>query len=416
LLLLPLLRRCVAACMSSPTAKRGVDSEDETRPGKLPRREPAHDIAAAGDAPTVRGNDGAAAGSSDDAPPAPPPGADQVTAALAKIAKHIGNPAKFSKTSGLLRTLMDAVGRSHRTAYFAALSAAFADPAAALDAQLRRDYGRLVKSAQLRAELLSKQQQAQLEVYAVWGLLRSELFTDDSFAFSKVLSRIKAAISELPDADEEQEAAWARLHPGAAAPTKGSAPGGAGERDNGGQVELRQPEAEADPFGLDALLAGQQLQLEQAMGQQQPEQQQPEQVSSAPHGSCQWDGPELLVMRKQALLDCLTAAKEHCHKLAWARTGVELLIEEVAKPAAQGGLISRFVVGQREELASLLRFVNAERTARRAGVVRRPGGKGTGEYTTAFERARNEWGNKEWVSARGKVGGQGDSGANMWLG
>jgi hypothetical protein len=43
-------------------------------------------------------------------------------------------------------------------------------------------------------------------------------------------------------------------------------------------------------------------------------------------------------MKKQALLDCIITAKSHQHKLAWARSSVELMIEDVAKPGLQGGL------------------------------------------------------------------------------
>jgi hypothetical protein len=49
-----------------------------------------------------------------DGPPAGPPPAEQLTAALKKIANHISNSAKFSKASQLLRQVMDAVDKSHR--------------------------------------------------------------------------------------------------------------------------------------------------------------------------------------------------------------------------------------------------------------------------------------------------------------
>lgn len=49
-----------------------------------------------------------------DGPPPGPPPAEQLTAALQKIANHISNSAKFSKASQLLRQVMDAVDKSHR--------------------------------------------------------------------------------------------------------------------------------------------------------------------------------------------------------------------------------------------------------------------------------------------------------------
>eukprot|EP00775_Hariotina_reticulata_P002913 gene2913-3200_t len=121
-------------------------------------------------------------------------------------------------------------------------------------------------------------------------------------------------------------------------------------------------------------------------------------------------------MKKQALLDCIITAKTHQHKLTWARTSVELLIEDAAKPGLQGGMLDKFVVGQRQQLQQLLKFVHEERAARKSGINRRPKGKGTGEYTTSFEKAQAEWSSASWISTRGKVGAQGDSKAQNWLG
>jgi hypothetical protein len=297
---------------------------------------------------------------------------------------------------------------------FATVKAAFTHPEHCIDPLLRKDYARLIKALTLRAEgILSRQQRAQLEVYSVWALLRNELFTDDSFTYNKVVGKIKAAVAELSDADEEQEAAWNVLHGIATAPA--SKPQ---------QQQKQQPvqeDAEADPFGLNDFIAQAEAQAAEAEAaaaaaaaaaaeapsvDPQPQQQ---------HEGAPWDAATSEVMRKQALLDCLVAAKEHQHKLAWARTSVELLIEAVAKPSAQGGYADKFVPGQRQQLTELLRFVNAERAARKSGVNRRPGGKGTGEYQTSFEKARAEWSGASWVSARGKVG-TGDNKSQNWLG
>lgn len=50
---------------------------------------------------------------------------------------------------------------------FAAVKAAFTHPEHATDPLLRKDYGRLMKAVNLRAEVFSKQQRAQLEVYSI---------------------------------------------------------------------------------------------------------------------------------------------------------------------------------------------------------------------------------------------------------
>ncbi|KAF6263130.1 hypothetical protein COO60DRAFT_1293116 [Scenedesmus sp. NREL 46B-D3] len=383
------------------------EGAESNRPGKRQRLDEEQQQAAAAGQQQQAGDD-------DAAPPAPPPAHDQISAALTKIRHHLGNRSKFSKASQLLRQLLDAVDKVHRNELFATITAAFSNPEHCMDPLLRKDYARLARALNLRAEgILSRQQRAQLEIYSVWALLRNELFTDDSFTFNKVVGKVKSAVAELSDADEEQEAAWNMLH-GIAAPA-----GKPQQQQQQQQPSLApQADAEADPFGLNDFIAKAEAQAAEAEAaaaaaapsdEQHPLQQQ--QQEGAP-----WDAATMEVMRKQALLDCLIAAKDHQHKLAWARTSVELLIEAVAKPAAQGGFADKFVAGQRQQLADLLRFVNAERAARKSGVNRRPGGKGTGEYQTSFERARAEWSGASWVSARGKVGSAGDAKTQSWLG
>lgn len=273
--------------------------------------------------------------------------------------------------------------------------------------------------------------------------------------FNKVIAKIKAAISELPEGDEEQEAAWVQLFPEEAAARGISAPqttitaaapaaGSSKPLQSPGQ---RQPAAaaaaeEADPFGLDAFIAKAEADAAEAEADKAATASVAEPgAGSAPASSSKadaagpaaaaapaagdaaaakpkltWDPISCLLMKKQALLSCIETAKAHQHKFAWARTSIEMLIEEVAKPTVQGGLAGKFVGGQKQQLQELLKFVNSERAARRSGVNRRPGGKGTGEYQTSFEKARAEWGSASWVSARGKVGNQGDAKQQNWLG
>lgn len=51
--------------------------------------------------------------------------------------------------------------------FFAAVKAAFTHPEHCIDPLLRKDYIRLVKAVNLRSEVFSKRQQAQLEVYSI---------------------------------------------------------------------------------------------------------------------------------------------------------------------------------------------------------------------------------------------------------
>lgn len=51
--------------------------------------------------------------------------------------------------------------------FFAAVKAAFTHPEHCIDPLLRKDYVRLMKAVNLRSEVFSKQQRAQLEVYSI---------------------------------------------------------------------------------------------------------------------------------------------------------------------------------------------------------------------------------------------------------
>lgn len=60
-----------------------------------------------------------------EAPPSGPPPAQQLTAALQKIANHISNSSKFAKASQLLRQVMDAVDKPHRCESYLAVRKIF---------------------------------------------------------------------------------------------------------------------------------------------------------------------------------------------------------------------------------------------------------------------------------------------------
>lgn len=61
------------------------------------------------------------------------------------------------------------------------------------------------------AQVFSMRQRGQLDVYGLWGVLRGQLLTDDSFEFNRVLSRIKDSIQHLPEATAEDDDALLRL-------------------------------------------------------------------------------------------------------------------------------------------------------------------------------------------------------------
>ena len=60
-------------------------------------------------------------------------------------------------------------------------------------------------------QLFSVRQRGQLDVYGLWGVLRGQLLTDDSFVFNRALTRIKGSISHLAEATPEDDEALTRL-------------------------------------------------------------------------------------------------------------------------------------------------------------------------------------------------------------
>ncbi len=60
-------------------------------------------------------------------------------------------------------------------------------------------------------------------MYGVWGVLRGQLLTDDSFVFNRVLTRLKASVANLAPAEEADETALA------AAQARAPSPGPSGQ-------------------------------------------------------------------------------------------------------------------------------------------------------------------------------------------
>lgn len=148
---------------------------------------------------------------------APQNNLDQVAAALLRLTGHLGNPKKFSKAAELLTKLfIDNIldKQKHGSLVFAALEAAMNDPQIAHEPTLARDYSKLFTVASKHAELFNKEQRAQLDVYGIWAVFRNKMYTDDSFAFNKVLSSLKQQIEELPKIDsvESEDAGVTAQH------------------------------------------------------------------------------------------------------------------------------------------------------------------------------------------------------------
>lgn len=288
---------------------------------------------------------------------------DQVVAALHKITAHISSASKFAKACPLLRQLLDGdkiATRAQQRAAFETLKAAFANPDNASEPGLRKEYARLLASVErcqttggaasgAGALFTRASEREQIEIYRLWALLRSELQTDDGFVFSKVVTRVKDAIAALPEADESDDATYSRVFEGDAAapsapaqqpPAAAAAPAMVQAKAAPPAPAAAAPAApkEEDPFGLGALMGGADGGSDDpfglnalmggsgndgaAAGAPAPKPKPPKE----PAEGQAWAPDEALCQRRRALLGCVATARG-MHRLAWARTTVELLID-----------------------------------------------------------------------------------------
>jgi hypothetical protein len=314
---------------------------------------------------------------------------DPVAAALARLTPHLRSSARIAKAGPLLRTLLDGDGAAvaeprHAPLTFAAVAAAFADPAQFLAAPpaARVEYARVARSAQRAAaaglfddeEGVAAASAARAffsECVGAWAQLRLELLSaEDSFALSKALGKLKALVDGVPEweegdeVEEEEEGATGAEATAAVAPAPAAA-----------TAKPRPP---------------------------------PPPITWPPSPA------RVLLLRRRAALDCALCARDHVHGRAgapWAAAAVEPALEHVASAAAS----ARFAPGlQRREAQALAGWVSARRAARRTGAGG-AGGAAAVDDRGAFERARASFARMGDVSARGSVGNKG--GASLpWLG
>lgn len=82
------------------------------------------------------------------------------------------------------------------------------DPGAAVDPELRKAFCKLVQSCEARQHALAAPQRQHLGCWRLWVSLRLQLFTDDSFVFTKVVKNVQELAQQLPAvAGEDEEAA-----------------------------------------------------------------------------------------------------------------------------------------------------------------------------------------------------------------
>ncbi|KAK3418314.1 uncharacterized protein LOC104415380 [Eucalyptus grandis] len=341
--------------------------------------------------------------------PNPPPGAElgkrlrfkthtdaseaQVIDAMKKIASHIRNPTKLGKASKLAIQLIQAgsVKPGTRDYFFAILEAAMSLSTACTDQSVRADYHALFSAAQDAAEHLSDKQKNQLTTWTIQAVVANDLFTDDSFVFSRTAGRIKDTISNLPvatEADDIEEAAALEAE-------KEST-------DLPGNQELppdnhlgANNEGELDPFGLDALIPSKAKKDENSKGKKD--------MAAKMRKEEEDEHKRFLKSEREALIVCLEIAARR-YKTPWCQTVIDILVKHAFDN------VSRFTSKQREAITKLWASIREQQNRRKQG--KSVSGK---LDVNAFEWLQQKY-STEKISIRHSVGGSGDRRAQQWLG
>ncbi|XP_045809049.1 uncharacterized protein LOC123903176 [Trifolium pratense] len=312
----------------------------------------------------------------------------QVIDAMQKISSHINNPAKFSKAAKLAIQLIEAgsVKSGVSDYFFAILEAAMSSPVSSTDASVRADYHALFSAAQNAKEHLNKKQKNQLATWTISAVVANDLFTDDSFVFSKAAGQIKEAISNLPVATEEDDTEEAiSLKDSTVMVDEGGQTLPPNEDNNGAE--------EADPFGLDSLLSTKKGEKFKAKNDSAMKLRKEDEEETK----------RFLQLQRKALITCLEIAARR-YKTPWCQTVIDILVKHAFDNVA------RFTAHQRDAVGKLWASILEQQTRRKQG--KSVNGK---LDVNAFEWLQQKY-STEKISIRHSVGGSGDRRATQWLG
>ncbi|CAD6241671.1 unnamed protein product [Miscanthus lutarioriparius] len=330
----------------------------------------------------------------------------QVIEAMQKIASHIGNTSKFSKASKLALQLIEAGSVKPGTIghFFAILEAAMSSPGACNEPSVRADYHKLFDAAQGVTELFNQQQKKQFDIWVLHAVVANDLFTDDSFVFSKAVGKIKDAISTLPvatvDDDNDEAAALAAASKTDAVTdnkTDHGVPAAASDSvadDSTHAVASEPGEESSDPFGLDGLLEHKPKKSERAREKA---------VAALNRKADEEEAKRFLKSQREALLKCLEISARR-YRIPWTQTAIDVFAKHAYDNAA------RFTRQQRDAIVKLWNSIKEQQ-------IRRKQGKSvSGKLdVNAFEYLQEKY-SHEKISIRHSVSGGGERRATAWLG
>uniref|UniRef100_A0A0E0CT77 Uncharacterized protein n=1 Tax=Oryza meridionalis TaxID=40149 RepID=A0A0E0CT77_9ORYZ len=324
----------------------------------------------------------------------------QVIDAMHKITSHIRNPSKFSKASKLALQLIEAGSVKPGTInhFFAILEAAMSSPGACNEPSIRADYQALFNAAQGVTECFNQQQKNQFDIWVLHAVVANDLFTDDSFVFSKAVGKIKDAISALPiatvDDDNDEAAALAAVESNNTDDNPQAAASNSLPDDSTHAAASNSSEEPSDPFGLDGLLEHKSKKSEKAREKT---------VAALNRKADEDESKRFLKSQREVLLKCLEIAARR-YRIPWTQTAIDIF----AKHAYDN--MNRFTTQQRDAITKLWNSIKEQQ-------IRRKQGKSvSGKLdVNAFEYLQEKY-SHEKISIRHAVGGGGERRATQWLG
>ncbi|KAL5994424.1 hypothetical protein ACLOJK_024474 [Asimina triloba] len=274
---------------------------------------------------------------------------------------------------------------------------------------------------------LNKKQRNQLTTWTINAVVANDLYTDDSFVFSKAAGRIKEVISSMPvateDDDVDEAEALAQAENGTDDQDQGTVASGASTQPD--------KKEQADPFGLDALLPITLKKDERPKGKKE--------AAASSKKAEEEESKRFLRSQREALILCLEIAarrykipwsdkhpplgylfiaylfpglsrtsKDTARLMYWPCSQCQTVIDILVKHAFDN--IQRFTFRQRDAIEKLWASVREQQTRRKQG--KSVSGK---LDMNAFERLQEKYANEK-ISIRHAVGGGGDRRAEQWLG
>ncbi|KAI3458738.1 hypothetical protein Pfo_015401 [Paulownia fortunei] len=318
----------------------------------------------------------------------------QVIEAMQKISSHIKNPSKFNKASKLAIQLIQAGSIKEATSnyFFTVLEAAMLSLTSCNEPSLRADYHALFSAAKDVAECFSKKQQNLLSTWTIRAVWANDLFTDDSFVFSKATGIIKEVITALPVAtkeDDTEETVALKDE------TEELSADGQVNKELSAATSDGCEEEEPDPFGLDALISNAPKKEEKPKGEK-------ESLSNSRNDNEQ-ENRRFLKSQREALISCLEIAAKR-YKTPWCQTAIDILVKHAFDN------IARFTTQQRDAIEKLWASIREQQTRRKQG--KSVSGK---LDVNAFEWLQQKYATEK-ISIRNSVGGSGDRRCEQWLG